>query len=209
MADLRVKSISYKLISEGFDIYRTDQQNEILINKHCCADCKTSWNTDITECYFCGTINPYLYFCKNCKIFTSTKGGKKECKECNTLKQKICFNDSCVTNSEEFYNIFNINLKNYEGVMSRESPCTVSQTYCFSCGSTNNINLAIIVKIIELNVDEKIKISAENLRFDYIIFTKKEKKEYFICKPSEYLINKKEKFIDKLEINKMFLDLSI
>ena len=61
--------------------------------------------------------------------------------------------------------------------MSRESPCTVSQTYCFSCGSTNNINLAIIVKIIELNVDEKIKISAENLRFDYIIFTKKEKKE--------------------------------
>ena len=37
---------------------------------------------------------------------------EKECKECNTLKQKICFNDSCVTNSEEFYNIFNINLKN-------------------------------------------------------------------------------------------------
>ena len=55
--EIRVKALSYKFISLGCDIYKNDKIDELLLIRHSCSDCKTSWYMNLTECFFCGCIN--------------------------------------------------------------------------------------------------------------------------------------------------------
>jgi hypothetical protein len=78
MREQRIKSIYYKLISLGYDIYLGENTSEFFIVKHSCATCRSSWHMNLTECYFCGMINSYLYYCRACKNYSSTMQTKKK-----------------------------------------------------------------------------------------------------------------------------------
>ena len=135
MKEQRIKSIYYKLISMGCDIYIGENNNEFFAVKHGCVECKSPWYMNLTECFFCGMTNSYLYHCANCDTYSSTTGGPATCRTCREKRKKICFNDNCITNKSKFVEEFN-RLKN--GVMDKNSPSTTSQSHCIECGCSNN-----------------------------------------------------------------------
>ena len=202
MKDLetRVKSISYKLISEGVDIYKNKELDELILVKHACSSCKKAWYMNLTECFFCGCINSYLYYCFKCKVYSSTTGGKSKCGTCEEPRKKICFNEKCVSNNSNYQKELN---RPKNGLMDRGSPSSVSQTHCLSCGSEYNEYLTRSVKIVQINNLKDLKFENSYLFFDRIIFVKNNENKYFIIKNKKEIKDLK-KLENEIDLNKIF-----
>ena len=198
--EIRVKALSYKFISLGCDIYKNDKIDELLLIRHSCSDCKTSWYMNLTECFFCGCINSYLYFCNKCKVYSSTTGGKKKCSRCGEDRKKNCFNEKCITNNIKFQEELN---KPKNGVLDRGSPSSVSQTHCIKCGSECNEYLTKLVKIINVTSTSNIKFDKNFNNYDSIIFIKNNEKKYLILNNEKEFKNLKN-FENEIKIDKIF-----
>ena len=155
---------------------------------------------NLTECYFCGMLNSYLYYCRRCENYSSTTGGSSTCSKCKQKKKKVCFNDDCVTNKKELVEEFN-NKKN--GVMDKNSPSTTSQSHCINCGSDKNFYSSSLVYLKEVDQDTQIKIDEEIKKYDALIFVKKDCTKYLVLNRN----SKKEdlkKFKDEIDLNALF-----
>ena len=200
MREQRIKSIYYKLISLGYDIYLGENTSEFFVVKHCCSICRSSWYMNLTECYFCGMINSYLYYCRTCKNYSSTTGGSAVCSTCKQKRKKICFNDKCITNQKEFLEEFS--KKN--GVMDKNSPSATSQSHCINCGSDQNLYSSSLVCLKEVKENEKVKIDNDLIKkYNALIFVQQDNTKYLVVNKN----SKKEdlkKFKDELDLSILF-----
>lgn len=200
MREQRIKSIYYKLISLGYDIYLGENKNEFFVVKHSCAECNSPWYMNLTECFFCGMINSYLYYCRKCKNYSSTTSGSSVCPTCKQKRKKDCFNDKCITKQKEFIDEFS--KKN--GVMDKYSPSATAQSHCIECGSDENFYYSSLVCLQEVDQNEEVKIDNYLIKkYDAIIFVKQDEAKYLVINKN----SKKEdfkKFKDEIDLNTLF-----
>ena len=156
------KSIAYAFIANGVQIY-LNEEDHFLVSKLICVDCGDSWYMNLTECFLCGAINPFLYRCSECNKFQSiTKSGDKcSNSECGSEElYMVCPNPECLSNTNA--NIFKV-ANAFGGVFNKESGFLIAQQFCLSCGSKHHTykNYEIYVRVIskdsgdfkELNID--------------------------------------------------------
>ena len=141
---LRVsKSIMYKFISLGCQVYLDDWDN-FLINFLSCEKCNASWNTSITECLFCGTENFHVYKCQKCGRMYSITRATKVC--CGQPLIKICINQECISNKDS--KISN-ELARQGGVFQIGiSGSTLNEMRCKKCGNKTSVYKTFVTKII-------------------------------------------------------------
>lgn len=180
-----LKSIGYAFISCDLELYIPDDEKDcIFINKLVCNNCGEYWHTNLSECYFCGEINYYMYKCLKCEnLYSITNAGKKcSCGSENMVK--ACINSDCLSNSQPEIKQA-VNSKN--GVFELKSSFNISLSHCVSCGNKVNEYKSYRVFIFNFRdtaealidyVNKKIKQpndiilvksnNDDNIRYDYI-----------------------------------------
>lgn len=132
-----LKSIAYAFIARDIDIYIPDGENDcILVTKLVCSDCGEYWHTSLSECYFCGDLNYYLYKCDDCCTRYSITNASRKCGKCHSTKiSKVCMNPNCISNTDE--EIKAATLKK-GGVFDLGSSFNISLNHCVGCGGKKN-----------------------------------------------------------------------
>jgi len=126
------KSIAYAFISNGVHIY-SNEKGHFIIAKLICLECGESWYMNLTECFLCGTINPYLYRCSSCHNFQSITKSSNKCNYCESSELfMVCPNEDCISNTDKQI-LSEINGKG--GVFNKDSGFSTAQQYCLTCGS--------------------------------------------------------------------------
>lgn len=131
-----LKSVGYAFISCDLELYIPDGENDcLLINRLICDKCGQYWHTNLSECYFCGEINYYLYKCMDCgKLHSITNASKKcDCGSKNIVK--ACVNPNCPSNKWDELSKVTTSKK---GVFELNSSFNVSLTHCVTCGNKSN-----------------------------------------------------------------------
>ncbi|EMI09200.1 type I restriction-modification system endonuclease subunit alpha [Anoxybacillus gonensis] len=134
----QLKSIAYAFVANDIDVYIPDgESNCIVVTKLVCKDCGQYWHTSLSECYFCGTLNFYLYECNSCGKKYSLTSSSKSCDTdgCNGKLIKRCSNPECISRTNE-----EIQRATDEqgGVFDLNSSFNVSLNHCVTCGSKEN-----------------------------------------------------------------------
>ncbi len=132
-----LKLIAYSFIAQEIQVYIPNEITDaIYINNLVCSTCGNIWHTSLLECYFCGSLNSYIYKCKNCGNYIPITNSKKECPSCNSKSlYKVCYNPDCISNTDE--DIRELVYKN-KGVFDRESSFNISLQNCYFCGGKMN-----------------------------------------------------------------------
>ena len=129
------KSIAYAFIANGVQIYLNDEDH-FLVSKLICVDCGNSWYTNLTECFLCGAINPFLYRCSSCGKFQSITKSGDECSNCRLKDLKmVCPNPDCLSNTNKD---ISKEANKYGGIFNKESGLSIAQQFCLSCGSKHH-----------------------------------------------------------------------
>lgn len=135
MTETDEKSISYAFIANGVQIY-TSNKGYFLVSKLVCSDCGESWYMNLTECFLCGAINPYLYTCASCGAFQSITKSSGSCSKCGSSKLYMsCPNPNCVSNKNETILAESNRLG---GVFNKDSGFLIAQQQCLNCGSKHH-----------------------------------------------------------------------
>lgn len=199
-----IKSIAYACISKGVQIYLPDEDGYIIGSRLVCADCNEMWYMNLTECFLCGAINPFLYHCEDCGAYVSITNAGKKCNSCgeeNSLHLE-CPNPKCLSNTNKKLK----NLVNGKGgVFSRESGFLISLQYCLKCGSQYHRYQVRKLFIKTINGDAINKndlINSENEKLDsfsFVIFRRQDKEDikYAVHKSDEIIFDKNDKFVIK------------
>jgi hypothetical protein len=140
------KSIAYAFIANGVQIYLNENE-PFIVSKLVCAECGDAWYMNLTECFLCGAINPFLYQCSSCKTFQSITKSSNQCSKCRSNKlYMVCPNPKCVSNTNK--DLFS-SANSYGGVFNKESGLLIAQQYCLTCGSKHHIykNHSIYVRV--------------------------------------------------------------
>lgn len=199
--DNEIKSIAYASISKGVQIYLPDKDGYVIGSRLVCAECNEMWYTNLTECFLCGAINPFLYHCESCGAYVSITNAGKKCNSCgeeNSLHLE-CPNPNCLSNKDKKIKKL-INEKG--GVFDRESGFLISLQYCLKCGSQYHhyqVRKLFIktVKNDELNKNDLTQLTNEKLDvFSFVIFRKHEGNiiKYSVYKFDEIIFDKNGKF---------------
>jgi len=132
------KSISYALIANGVNIYEMEERQDIIYAvRLVCKNCNKPWYMNLTECFLCGAINPYLYRCDDCGTFVSITNASGHCNSCHgTNLHLVCPNPDCISNTDPDVKK-EINAKG--GVFDRDSGFLISQLCCIYCGNNEHI----------------------------------------------------------------------
>ncbi len=172
------KEIYYRLESKKFEVFIDDANEVITIAKNVCSSCNRKWHQEYNQCIFCGSINYFVYICKNCgdvSSITSAKS-KEECKKCSqkNTRYKSCINKECISNSSK-------NLKR-----------KIAKKYSY-----NLINMDVLEKQIRKNSTKQLQI-LENFKSKIIL----EEDDIKEISDSRKIIDKWEEqgFIKKTEI---------
>jgi len=194
-----LKSIAYACISKGIQIYIPEDERCILGCRLVCNECNEPWYMNLTECFICGAINPFLYRCDSCGAYISITNAGKKCNKCGkegTLHLE-CPNPNCLTNTDSELHK-NINKKG--GVFNKNSGFLISLQYCLKCGG--QLHNYQIRKLYVKTINKKIIHKKEILslikndidKYTFIIFRIPSKKRirYSYLKPVEILKTKKE-----------------
>lgn len=129
------KSIAYALISNGLQIYLPEDENSILVSKLICQNCGEPWYMNLTECFLCGAINPFLYKCNVCNNYVSITNAGKKCNKCgkeDTLHLE-CPNPNCLSNKDS---LVKEKINDFGGCFNKNSGFLTSMNYCLKCGSS-------------------------------------------------------------------------
>ena len=190
-----LKSIAHAAIAHGIFIYLpTGNKNYILGSRLVCAECNEPWYMNLTECFICGAVNPFLYRCDNCRAFSSITKASDKCDNCDqqrTLHQE-CPNPKCLSNTDKEVHIA---INNMGGVFNRNSGFRISLQRCLNCGSQHQIYEARRIFVFTLS---STKVDKTNLRIDdpevissysFVIFRvlENDKIKYSVLRLSEYL----------------------
>jgi hypothetical protein len=130
-----LKSIAHAAIAHGFYVYLPiDTKNYFIASRLVCAECNEPWYTNLTECFLCGAINPFLYRCDSCKSFSSITKASSLCDNCGKKGHlhKECPNPECPTNNNP---IIHEAVNSLGGVFEKYSGFSISLQYCLKCGS--------------------------------------------------------------------------
>jgi len=131
-----LKSIGYAFIANGVQVYFSEYDH-FLVSKLICLDCGDSWYMNLTECFICGAINPFLFQCKSCGSFESITKSSKKCSKCTSDGLfMVCANPDCLSNKDPE---INKEANGYGGVFNKDSGLLIAQQYCLNCGSKHHI----------------------------------------------------------------------
>ena len=202
--DNEIKSIAYASISKGVQIYLPDKDGYVIGSRLVCADCNEMWYTNLTECFLCGAINPFLYHCEDCGAYVSITNAGKKCNSCgeeNSLHLE-CPNPKCLSNKNTKLKKV-INAKG--GVFDKESGFLISLQYCLKCGSQYHhyqVRKLFIKTIKDEEIYKSDLISSDNEKLDYfsfVIFRKQDKEniKYAVHKLDGINFDKNDKFTVK------------
>jgi len=180
-----LKSIQYAFIANGFQVFNSDNDdNCFILSRLVCFDCGEPWYTNLTECFLCKTINPYLFRCSSCGKYQSiTKSNNASC-SCGGKLYMMCPNQNCISNKN--INLLN-EINNYGGVFNKNSGMQISQQYCYNCGGHLHFYKTYKLKFMATNNPEKINLLELSYNFDgdYILIRADIKSEmkYKLLKP--------------------------
>ena len=191
-----LKSIAHATIANGIHIYiPTGNKNYIVGSRLVCAGCNEPWYMNLTECFICGAVNPFLYRCENCRAFSSITKASDKCSNCNqqeTLHPE-CPNPQCPSNTnDEIHEAVN----KMGGVFNKRSGFRISLQRCLNCGSqfhVYQIRKIIVFTLSSTKVD-KTKLQIDDLEVlsthSFIIFRiiENDKIKYAFFKLDEYLM---------------------
>lgn len=148
MIEIDEKSIAYAFVANGVQIYLSDN-GYFLASKLACMDCGESWYMNLTECFLCGTINPYLYTCASCGAFQSITKSTSSCSECGSSELYMsCPNTECISNTNE--TIFS-EANGFGGIFNKNSGFSIAQQHCLNCGSKHHVykNYKVYVRSVD------------------------------------------------------------
>jgi len=146
------KSIAYAFIANGVQIYLSDSLNYFTISKLICNNCGHSWYMNLTECFLCGALNPFLYRCGECGSFQSITKSSGKCSKCNSIKLvTACPNPDCLSNKNE--RVFE-EANKFGGVFNKDSGLLISQQYCIKCGNDTHRYQNYKIYVRKINKDK-------------------------------------------------------
>lgn len=121
-----IEDIKYFFDKNGIEVYINDEaKGEFLLALQKCTACSTPWNLEITQCFLCGAINPFLKRDRN-GIWKSITGSKGE-------GEYACINKDCPSNKNK--EIKKLIKKHYGSVFLRGSIFNTSLENCIKCGN--------------------------------------------------------------------------
>lgn len=158
------KSIAYAFIANGVQIYLNEEEH-FIVSKLICFKCGDPWYMNLTECFLCGAINPFLYRCSDCGAFQSITKSGNECSQCRSEElYMVCPNQDCISNKNTA--IFS-EANDYGGVFNKESGLLISQQYCLTCGSKYHTYKNYDIYVRTSNIEEldfkELKINPDNI----------------------------------------------
>jgi hypothetical protein len=206
--NLELKSTAYAIISRGIHIYiPDDSKNYVLASRLVCAECNEPWYMNLSQCFLCGAINPFLYRCDSCRTFISITNAGKKCNTCgkqNTLHLE-CPNPKCLSNKNKE---ISKEINRLGGVFNKNSGFLISLQHCLNCGSQLHRyqTKRIIVSTINSKKFEKNKIKIEDptelTNESYILFrlvSNSEKVRYAFMKLTKF-----RKCSEIVELSKLY-----
>ena len=130
--EINNKSIAYAFIANGVQIFLNDK-DYFIASKLICSNCGDSWYMNLTECFLCGTKNPFLYKCSSCGSFQSITKSSGKCNNCQSEDLfMMCPNENCISNKDKK---INEEANGFGGVFNKDSGLLIAQQYCLNCGS--------------------------------------------------------------------------
>lgn len=152
---INLTSLYYKIISLGFDIFKSDNDANFLIVRNSCSSCKENWSFGIKECLFCGTQNYHIYTCTKCGYQSSITVSKKKCQnpKCfaeNSLIQ-FCQNSKCLSNVNE--DVREIIINNFGIFGKNKTGFSVRQNSCKKCGNIKNCYISFEINVVSKEED--------------------------------------------------------
>ncbi|MBA7539578.1 Type-2 restriction enzyme BslI subunit alpha [subsurface metagenome] len=189
--EINMKSISHALTANGVHVYLSVKLEYLVGNRLVCQECQEPWYMNLTECFMCGSINPFLYQCNNedCKQYISITNAGKKCTFCNmegTLHQE-CPNQNCFTNVNTELKVA---INNLGGTFNKNSGFSISQQYCLNCGSQyHNYQTRVIYPLFISEETKKIRIEEikkevplDSLAYFVLVLYSKNKRKYYAMK---------------------------
>lgn len=164
--EINNKSIAYAFIANGVQIFLNDK-DYFIASKLVCSDCGDSWYMNLTECFLCGSKNPFLFKCSSCSSFQSITKSSGKCNSCHSEDLfMMCPNENCISNKD---NEINKEANGFGGVFNRDSGLLIAQQYCLNCGSQKHQykDYKVFIRIIDTK-----EFTLQDLNLDMNDFTK-------------------------------------
>ena len=173
-----IENINNRLIKDtfflferlGFEVY-LDSTTEpvLLISLPRCNDCGNPWYFNISQCFFCGAIAPFIMKDdKNDKYISSTNA--------SAHRFYPCINPDCLSNKNSISDMIK---SKYNGVFDRKSPFHTTLENCIKCGNDSYMYDTALIKI-EL-VNEENYQNNKNSEYDGRIIRFYQKKKIELC----------------------------
>jgi len=164
----------------NFDVYlESENRSEILLALPRCTKCGTPWRFDISQCFFCGSINSFLIKDENNNYISATNSSQKK------RRYYPCINDKCLSNKKDVENM----IKNkYNGVFARKSPFNTPLENCLKCGNDSYVYDTALIKIYV--IDDTMQNINYDKKYDGIILRlyKQNKIKFLIQNPENKLL---------------------
>ena len=111
-----VKDVAFLFERLGFEVY-LDSINEpvLLLSLPRCNKCGNPWYFNISQCFLCGAIQPFVMKDKNGKYISPTNA--------SAARYYPCINPDCLSNNDSSVSAM-IQTKN-KGIFDRKSPISL------------------------------------------------------------------------------------
>lgn len=141
------KDLLFAFVSHNYDVYNLDDRTA-MIAQEVCSSCGTNWQKSIRECFYCGSLIPFVKICLNCKTQSSMTTSTKKCANCNSNQlAQSCINDDCpLYKDEELKKLIPMS-KLAADEKSSSSAHTISHSTCLECKAGTSIFKTIIITI--------------------------------------------------------------
>jgi len=176
----------------NFDVYlESENRSEILLALPRCTKCGTPWRFDISQCFFCGSINSFLIKDENNNYVSATNASQK------MSRYYPCINDKCLSNEKDVEKMIK---SKYNGVFDRKSPFNTTLENCLKCGNDSYLYDTALIKIYV--IDDPMQNINYDKEYDGIILRLyKQKMIKFLIQNLENKLLTIFKSVDKIPMN--------
>jgi len=178
----------------NFDVYlESENRSEILLALPRCTKCGTPWRFDISQCFFCGSINSFLIKDENNNYVSATNASQK------MRRYYPCINEKCLSNEKDVEKMIK---SKYNGVFDRKSPFNTTLENCLKCGNDSYLYDTALIKIYV--IDDPMQNINYDKKYDGIILRLyKQKMIKFLIQNPENKLLTIFKFADKTVMNEI------
>jgi len=164
--NIRLVKDTYFLFERlGFDVYLdSDNDSIIMLSLPRCSECGSPWYFNISQCFFCGAIAPFIMKDKNNRYISPTNASAN--------RFYPCINPDCLSNKESISDMIKTK---YNGVFDRKSPFNTTLENCIKCGNDYYTYDTAIIKV-DIIKENNLQINECNNYDGNIIRFYKEKK---------------------------------